>query len=170
MAKTDNEEKDQIYKPVTSEEAREGYRFGRPPKYTPELIEQCWNYLLGDINEKDEKKAQPEWIKLGHPFPSIPSLCLYIGIVSSTAHKWAGEDDKKDFSDILKVVKEFQHMQLLNNGVMGLYNPAVTKMILTKHGYSDKVENTNTVTTKTVYIDKEEKEDIDDHISSVVDG
>jgi len=39
-----------------------------------------------------------------------------------------------------------QERKLICNGLMGDFNPAITKMMLTKHGYSDKMETD--ITTK----------------------
>jgi hypothetical protein len=33
---------------------------------------------------------------------------------------------------------------LLNNGLDGTFNPPITKMMLSKHGYSDKIEQDHT--------------------------
>ena len=37
-------------------------------------------------------------------------------------------------------MEETQERSLVRGGLEGKYNPAITKMMLTKHGYSDKVE------------------------------
>jgi len=37
-----------------------------------------------------------------------------------------------------------QHRGLVNGGLSGKFNPAITKMMMTKHGYSDKQELAHT--------------------------
>ena len=37
-----------------------------------------------------------------------------------------------------------QERKLLSNGLTNEFNASITKLLLTKHGYTDKVENTNT--------------------------
>jgi len=41
-------------------------------------------------------------------------------------------------------VESTQERKLVTGGLEGKYNPAITKMMLTKHGYSDKVEQAHT--------------------------
>ena len=119
----------------------EGYRTGRPPKYSPDLLRDCWDYIYGNDDVVDDNgNPIPKWMHLGHPFPSVVGLCVYIGIVSSTAYKWRYEDDKQEFSSILDIVEDIQHIQLAHNGTLGIYNPTITKLMLTKHGYSDKID------------------------------
>jgi hypothetical protein len=44
------------------------------------------------------------------------------------------------FSDLMTRVRNEQAERLLNNGLAGKYNPVIAKVLLTKHGYVDKVE------------------------------
>lgn len=144
------------YDPAMDEDTARKY--GRPPKYSEELLDQAYEYLTGG------------WQEVGQQTPSIVGLALYLGIVKSTVYKWAGEDDKEDFSDICEAVNNMQESCLINNGLIGVFSPPITKMMMTKHGYSDKVETVNTNTEKKiVYIDGDEKAEVDDHISSIVD-
>ncbi len=63
-------------------------------------------------------------------------MCL--GIQKSTCYAWAQEEDKVEFSDILTRVEQMQEMKLIDGGLRNAFNPAITKMMMTKHGYSDK--------------------------------
>ena len=47
---------------------------------------------------------------------------------------------KDAFRDICSAIAELQEIKLVTGGLVGGWNPQVTKMILTKHGYSDKQE------------------------------
>jgi hypothetical protein len=97
---------------------------GRPKDYCPQIVEKAWEYANGG------------WIKAGDKVPSIAGLACEIGIHRDTCHDWARDKDK-EFSDILKAIAQKQERELLNNGLDGTFNPPITKMMLSKHGYSD---------------------------------
>lgn len=101
---------------------------GRPTTYNQEMLDKCREYL--DTYEE-----------LGEVIPSVVGLCRHIRRAKSTVYKWADEPDKEEFSDILKEIEEVQHIVLANSGLAGTFNPTITKLMLTKHGYSDRVEN-----------------------------
>ena len=104
---------------------------GRPTKYTPELLEAAHAYADG------------AWVLAGDKVPTVVGLALDIGITKATCYAWAQEPDKAEFSDILKKVEGKQERELVNGGIAGDFNPAITKMMMTKHGYSDKIETDN---------------------------
>ena len=99
---------------------------GRPTKYTPELLEECRKYLV-DFNT----------------LPSIAGLAVRLNVNRDTLHAWAKDEDKPEFSDIYAKLLAKQEDELIRNGLMGHFNASITKMILTKHGYSDKVDATS---------------------------
>lgn len=90
------------------------------------------------------------WKEAGDEVPTVAGMACEIGVARSTLYKWG--DENEVFSDILTRVMEIQERGLLNNGLNGSFNPAVTKMILTKHGYADAVQQK----TFSVTIDKED--------------
>ena len=100
---------------------------GRPSDYTEELLAKANEY----INDC------PDVVH------TVVGLCLYIGIAKSTAYRWA-EEDNEEFKDILDYVNSLQEKKLISNGLTNEFNSAITKMMLTKHGYTDKVESVNT--------------------------
>ena len=55
-------------------------------------------------------------------------------------YEWEKHDDKQ-FMDILKAIKDIQHLELFNKSLTGEYNSTMSKLMLTKHGYSDKIDN-----------------------------
>lgn len=105
-------------------------RMGRPPKYGDEILEQAMKYLEGG------------WVDVKQAIPSLTGLALYLGIVSSTIYDW--RDKYEDFSSICKSILDMEENCLKNNGLNGVFNPTITKLILSKHGYSDKVDVDNT--------------------------
>jgi hypothetical protein len=100
---------------------------GRPTEYSQEVLDKAEEYL--------EYYTDHEQV-----VPSVVGLCKFINRAKSTVYKWSDEDDKAEFSDILSRVSELQELRLINCGLSNQFNPAVTKMMLTKHGYSDKQE------------------------------
>ena len=72
--------------------------------------------------------------------PQIAGMALAMGVERQTLYEWAKDDDKEEFSYIFTRVMALQERGLINNGLKGSFNPAITKMMLTKHGYSDKSE------------------------------
>jgi hypothetical protein len=52
---------------------------------------------------------------------------------------WA-KDKNKEFSYILDRCMQVQAKTLVNNGLNNTFNSAITKLVLGKHGYHDKME------------------------------
>lgn len=100
---------------------------GRPTGYSRSIITKAKYYLAN-------------YSKLGDEVPQISGLALHLGVHRDTLYEWAKDEKKKTFSDIFEQVKAKQENVLVNNGLLGKYNSAITKMMLTKHGYSDKLE------------------------------
>jgi hypothetical protein len=100
---------------------------GRPSIYTPELVKRARGYLT-------------RYQDMGDKVPSIAGLACVIGVTRETCHAWANDPEKAEFSHILKELMQRQERALLNGGLGGDFNAPITKMMLTKHGYSDKVE------------------------------
>ena len=97
---------------------------GRPTDYCPEIVEKAWQYADGG------------WIAAGDKVPSVAGLACELGINRDTCQEW-GKDPEKEFSVILKAIAQKQERELLNKGLDGTFNPPITKMMLSKHGYSD---------------------------------
>lgn len=100
---------------------------GRPSKYTEELLKRAEEYLR-------------LWESLGHKIPSVAGLAVHLKVSRETIHTWAKEEEKERFSDIYRELLAIQELTLSNNGLSGDFNATISKLILTKHGYSDKVE------------------------------
>jgi len=99
---------------------------GRPKELNDAVIAKAEEYVNGGY-EADEL------------VPTIVGLALYIDKRRQTIYEWAKENPK--FSDIVGKVLEKQERGLLKGGLQGDYNASISKLMLTKHGYSDKVEN-----------------------------
>lgn len=104
---------------------------GRPTSYTPEVIAEAEQYLV-DYREKH-----------GQVIPSVVGLCKVINRGKTTVYNWI--DDKSDvyqveFRDIVDKILEYQEIDLVSGGLSNAYNASISKLLLTKHGYSDKQE------------------------------
>ena len=99
----------------------------RPTDYTPELVAKAWEYANGG------------WAEAGDLVPSVAGLACEIGVRRETCHAWA-KDEAKEFSNILSRIAETQERQLLRGGLSSTFNAPITKMMLSKHGYSDRIE------------------------------
>lgn len=100
-------------------------KVGRPTKYTPELLKKAVEYL-------------DDYEYYGAVFPSYVGLALYLGIDKTTVYAWADDKDKQEFSHLLGTINSIQHEMLVGNGIVGEYQPTITKLMLTKHGYKDE--------------------------------
>ena len=96
---------------------------GRPTKYTPELVEKAKSYIT-------------EYQTYGDVIPSIAGLASMLKVTRTCLYEW--EKVYEEFSYILKEIKQEQEKVLLNNGLSGDFNSAITKLVLGKHGYHDK--------------------------------
>lgn len=99
----------------------------RPTDYTEELLDNAYEYV----------SDCPDVVH------TVVGLCLHIGIAKSTCYRWI-EEGNQEFKDIVDTVADLQERKLLSNGLTNEFNASITKLLLTKHGYTDKVENTNT--------------------------
>lgn len=101
----------------------------RPTKYNKEIIEKTEHYL-------------EHFEDYGDVIPSIVGLSLVIDISRETIHTWAKEKGKEKFSDILEKINARQQQVLISKGLTNQFNSNITKLVLGKHGYSDKQELT----------------------------
>ena len=108
---------------------------GRPTDYTPELLQKAYEYL-------------ENYESLGDPVPTIAGMACELNVRRETLHAWARDESKQEFSHILMRVMEAQERKLVSGGLSSAFNPAITKMMLTKHGYSDKQEVDHTTNGK----------------------
>ena len=103
---------------------------GRPTTWSKALEKKAWEYVNGG------------WQEAGHAFPSAVGLCSYIDRSKSIIYDWA-KDENKQFSDILDKINQEQEIVAWNRGMVGDYNANLVKLLLGKHGYSDKLETEN---------------------------
>ena len=97
---------------------------GRPTKYTPELIRKTEEYL-------------EQWEEYGHKIPTISGLAQIIDVTRERIAIWRQDKNKQEFSRIIDRLMSMQETKLLDNGLDGTFNSAITKLCLSKHGYYD---------------------------------
>ncbi|MGB3727474.1 MAG: terminase small subunit [Glaciecola sp.] len=100
---------------------------GRPTKYSEETVETAEDYI---VNFSD----------YGDAIPSVVGLAVALKTHRDTIYAWAKEEGKESFSDIVKRLSTNQERKLLNGGLDNSFNPTIAKLLLGKHGYSDKTE------------------------------
>jgi hypothetical protein len=105
----------------------------RPTSYNEEIVDKSWDYVNG------------EWETLSSTVPSVVGLCRYINRSKSIIYDWQKDEDK-EFSDILSALMELQEDLLREKGLLKEFDSSLTKMFLSKHGYSDKQEISQTTT------------------------
>lgn len=103
---------------------------GQPTKYTEDIPEKVQAYI-------DSYKEQGDLI------PSIAGLAVYLDVSRETVHAWARGDKHPDYSDMLRKLLAMQERVLLTGGLSNDYNSTITKLVLSKHGYSDKVDHSS---------------------------
>lgn len=122
---------------------------GRPTKYNQELVEKAKYYCAHWEEETDDV------------IPSIEGLSEYINIARSTIYKWADEEGKEDFSDTLSKIEQKQKIALLNKGLKGEFNAAITKLALShNHGMAEKTETKSQVEIDLKNLSDEQLEDL----------
>jgi hypothetical protein len=101
-------------------------KMGRPTKLTDEVIEKAWDYY-------------ENYADYGDMIPSIVGLSVALKVHESTVYNWDNEKNP-NFFGILSKIKEKQHQVLINKGLSGDFNAAITKLVLGKHGYHERQE------------------------------
>lgn len=104
---------------------------GRPSKYSEEKLSTAMDYISN-------------FADYGDVIPSVVGLAVALETHRDTIYAWAKDEDKQDFSDIVKRLSTSQERKLLNSGLDNTFNPTIAKLLLGKHGYSDKQETDHT--------------------------
>ena len=113
----------------------------RPSIYTEDIVAKAEDYLT-------------EYDHDGDVVPTLAGLADFIGVCRDTVYDWISQDDKAEFSYITKRVMSMQERKLVNKGLSGEFNPVVTKMLLGKHGYSEKITQDISVTSHDDWVEK----------------
>jgi len=108
---------------------------GRPTKYTDKTVEVTQNY----INNFES---------FGDAVPTVAGLSFVLDVTCTTIYAWGNEPEKADFSVTLEKLQRKQEQVLINKGMTGEHNAAITKLMLANHNYIEKRESKNEHTGK----------------------
>lgn len=100
------------------------------------------------LNEDLLKKAEEYLSSCIGKLPTKEGLALYLHVSRDTIYAWGRgtEGLEAKFSYIFDKIMAEQGERLIQGGLYGKFNPTITKMMLSKHGY---IEQTATdLTTK----------------------
>jgi hypothetical protein len=106
----------------------------RPVEYNQSYVENTKVYLESCEDTIGENG------RLIVKLPSIEGLAVFLDINRTTIYDW--ESKYEEFSHIIEVLRGKQAEKLLNNGLSGAYNSTISKVILTKHGYREGIDQT----------------------------
>lgn len=109
---------------------------GRPSIFDRSMIDKAKEYVVFFMTASNEEMENHTEV-----IPSIAGLAVFLNVSRSTVYEW--EKVNSEFSDILKQIMDIQETILINNGLKGKFIAPITKLMLTKHGYSDKQEIDN---------------------------
>jgi hypothetical protein len=101
---------------------------GRPTKYNREVLDKTIDYIL---NYKER----------GDKIPTIAGLSQVLDTTRETITEWSNHPEREEFSVMVSKLMSAQEHELVNKGLDGVYNSGITKLILSKHGYSDRDDN-----------------------------
>lgn len=107
---------------------------GRPTLLTDELKQQARDYLKRDGSFASQLIV------------TIEGLALDLRCNRDSLYKWEKEDE--EFSDILEELRQLQANRLLQYGLKNMYNPTITKLMLSKHDYIEKRQEDHTTNGK----------------------
>lgn len=126
------------------EEDKKKHPGGRPTDYsqdvitkTREYIDSC-SYELYPLTKSTSNTGESFEYRTKLKFPSIAGLSLHLKVARSTIYLW--EKEYQEFSDILEELLSNQEEILTRGGLSGDLNSTISKLVLSKHGYSDRVE------------------------------
>lgn len=127
---------------------------GRPTLYNEAILTKTQEYIsscndgyevIERPNVKDGRELGTEAHRIEKvKLPTIEGLAVYLDINKDTIYTWRKEYE--EFSDLIDKLLAKQANMLISKGLSGDYNTVIAKVLLTKHGYNDRVETD--VTTK----------------------
>jgi len=121
------------------------YPGGRPTIYSDEILIKTQEYIdLCEDEEVDQvvgmsaKGTELYKNKLKVNLPTIEGLAYHLNINKDTIYEWCKVHG--GFSDVIDNLRAKQARELVSKGLSGDYNPTIAKVLLSKHGYSEKQE------------------------------
>lgn len=119
----------------------------RPIEYNFEIIKpKIEEYLASCVDTVEEfhktrgEKSDSFDRILRVRIPTVEGLCLVLDIHKDTYYDW--EKKYPEFSDYTDRLRKLQASRLVEGGLSGNYNPTIAKVLLTKHGYREGIDQT----------------------------
>lgn len=158
-------------KPKKHQEFTEQCHCGRESKYTEYILKAARAYVESredeyenDLSALSKKGTEIFKRRLISRIPSIERMAYTLNINKETFYEW--EKIYPEFSDVMKDLRDKQAAMLIENGLSGVYNSTISKLILTKHGYRDSIEST----VRTVPISESDRKLSDEAIEEFASG
>ncbi len=148
---------------------------GRPIEYSQDIVTKAREYIASCTDEENEfhktrgDKSDSYERLVNVNIPTIGGLAVYLKIARSTIYEWAKDKTKPEFSDVIDELQAEQEHRLINNGLNGTYNSTIAKVLLTKHGYREGIENTGK-DGEPLIPDKQSKDKADDALESFLNN
>lgn len=116
-------------------------RCGRPVIYGERILKLADEYFT-ICQDREVEKGNPEKPIYGLKvkLPTKGGLAKFLGVSRETLYAWAKE--YPEFSDVMESLGSEQEDRLINSGLSGEYNPTIAKVLLTKHGYREGIDQT----------------------------
>jgi len=100
---------------------------GRPLSYTPQHLEKALDYL-------------ENWKALGDVIPQVASLAVHCDIGITALYQWIKRPELAEFAKVHARVMAQQQIELINKGLDRTHDVSLSKLLLNKHGFSDRQE------------------------------
>lgn len=110
---------------------------GRPTEYSQAIVDLAIQYRDSFKLSDEERK---ELLGEEEVLPTKEGLANFLGINKDTIYSWASQDDKKEFSDVVDQIFNNQAKTLINKGLTGAFTSQIAKVMLSKHGYREGIE------------------------------
>ena len=101
-------------------------------EYSAIFDEDSYHFVRGAGRSGTPTDRQP--VKL----PTVEGLGLYIRTSKTMCLTW--ELQYPEFTQVLAELRMKQAKALIENGLAGLYDPDITKVLLAKHGYRESID------------------------------
>lgn len=98
---------------------------GRKPKYDPEKTPKAAKAYVKDWEKLDSD--------FGAVIPTIEGLSLHLDVHRETVRAWCHDEDKEEFSGIVKKMYAIQGALLVNKSLIGEYKEKTSNALLSRH-------------------------------------
>ncbi len=92
-----------------------------------DAINPAWEYVEGGWRDVAKNIV-----------PSIAGLACWLGVSRETIYQWRKESD--EFKQIHAAIQVLQEVLIIDGALAGTWNANFAKIMMAKHGYSDKSE------------------------------